>query len=138
MDQYKVFTDGGARGNPGPAAIGVVIIGPDGKTVVTHGEYIGNATNNQAEYRALVWAIDELARRKIGSVEFCLDSELVVKQMQGSYKVRDEKLKDLAMQALRGLNRIPQFRFVHIAREKNADADSLVNEALDEQEKKHS
>ncbi len=126
------FTDGGARGNPGPAAIGVVI--QDGaKTIESFGRFIGKTTNNQAEYQALIAAL--LRARDLGADEvWCnLDSELLVRQLKGEYKVKN---KDLAPLFLKLHNLSLGFRnisFHHISRERNREADAEVNRALDAQ-----
>src|SRR3990167_7864154 len=95
MLKYKVYTDGGSRGNPGPAACGVIIFDSTGKIVDFTSEYIGDTTNNVAEYKALLLAFNLLSVNKIsGEVTFYLDSELIVKQLNGEYKVRDTRLKE--------------------------------------------
>lgn len=125
-----IYTDGGARGNPGPAAIGVVIYNQSAKIVSKISKYIGDTTNNQAEYQALIEGLTEAAKLGGQGIDCYLDSELVVKQMQGKYKVREAGLKDLVMQALRLTAKFSRVDFYHIPREKNKLADKLVNEAL--------
>lgn len=125
-----VNVDGGARGNPGPAAIGVVIRDGEGNVLEDHGEAIGTATNNVAEYRALIRGIERAV--ELGATELDLrgDSELVVKQMLGQYKVKHADMKPLharARELLAGLD----WTITHVRREQNADADALVNQALD-------
>lgn len=129
--QYELFSDGGARGNPGPAAIGVVCY-RDKEIFFEITEYIGETTNNIAEYRALIAGLEELARRQIVEVAIYLDSELVVRQVNGQYRVKDAKLQPLygIVQDLRQNFRI--ITFGHIPRIKNKIADSLVNKSLDE------
>jgi ribonuclease HI len=126
-----VHVDGGARGNPGPAAIGVVVTTPEGADVAEAAEPIGTATNNVAEYRALLRGI-ELAREH-GATELAIfgDSELVVKQIGGQYRVKDAGLKPLHAQARAALAEAGQWSFSHVRREQNAGADALVNQALD-------
>jgi len=126
-----IHTDGGARGNPGPAAIGLVIKDAKNKVVFQEGKCIGETTNNQAEYQALVSALEHAL--KLGGTEVAcyLDSELVVKQVRGEYKVKDASL---AKQFLKIHNLKTKFKilsFHHIARERNREADALVNQALD-------
>lgn len=127
-----VHVDGGARGNPGPAAIGVVLSDPDGTTIEQQGTAIGPATNNVAEYRAL---LDGLARaRALGAdeVEVVGDSELVAKQVNGQYKVKHAALKPLHAEALRALSAFRRWRVRTVPRAQNAAADALVNAALDD------
>lgn len=128
----EVFCDGGARGNPGPAAYGFVVKG-DGKIIKEGGGYIGVATNNTAEYTAIVEAIKWLAKNHSGSnLVFYLDSQLAASQLNGVFKVKNAKIRELIM-AVRVLE--SQFKGViykHIKREQNWQADKLVNEALDE------
>ena len=123
--------DGGARGNPGPAAIGVVVRTQEGDVVAEAAETIGKATNNVAEYRALIRGIELAALNGATEVELLGDSELVVKQVRGEYKVRDAGLKPLHAEARAALSAFGAWSFSHIRREKNAEADALVNQALD-------
>ena len=123
--------DGGARGNPGPAAIGVVVRTQEGDVVAEAAETIGKATNNVAEYRALIRGIELAAQNGATEVELLGDSELVVKQVRGEYKVRDAGLKPLHAEARAALSAFGAWSFSHIRREKNAEADALVNQALD-------
>jgi ribonuclease HI len=125
-----VYTDGGARGNPGPAGIGVVIT-DDGRTIEEFGAYIGEATNNQAEYAALLAGLDRARKHTEADLVCILDSELVVKQLKGEYKVKSEELKKLAHQ-VRGLEgHFKSVSYRHTRREGNTRADELVNQALD-------
>lgn len=126
-----INTDGGSRGNPGPAGIGLVIRRESGEVIFQHGEAIGQNTNNYAEYTALVKAME--AARDLGGKELdvLMDSELIVKQMNGQYKIKDSTLKVLAEQVLRLKNYFEKVTFKHIPREQNAEADKLVNLALD-------
>ena len=132
-----VYTDGGARGNPGPAAVGVVIEDRSGKMLKELSAYIGETTNNQAEYEALVRALEELQvlfgeKLREMHVEVRMDSELVVRQLEGRYRVKEPGLKEqFAKVATLRLEVAPNMTFVHIPREKNARADALVNTALD-------
>jgi len=123
-------TDGGARGNPGPAAIGVVLETTTGQVVASFGRYIGETTNNQAEYRALLAGLEEAKKNGASQVDCYLDSELVVKQLNRQYKVKD---KGLAAIFVKVWNMLPNFNsviFKHVRREQNKLADALVNEAL--------
>lgn len=140
MDRhYIIYTDGGSRGNPGPSAIGVVIEGPDiGKK--EYGEYIGETTNNIAEYQAIVFALKKL-KQLIGSdraaestVELRADSELLVRQLSGEYKVKEENMQDLFMEVWNMRLDFKKVDFIHVMREHNKNADRLVNYALDKQE----
>ena len=129
--KVQLFTDGGARGNPGPAAIGVVIKDLSGNTLEEYNEYIGTTTNNQAEYLALKKGISLAKKRGAQELDCFLDSELVVKQMNREYKVKDAKLALLFVEIW---NMIASFRtvhFFHIERSKNKQADGLVNHSLD-------
>jgi ribonuclease HI len=126
-----VFTDGGSRGNPGPAAIGAVLKDEAGVIVAEISEYIGETTNNQAEYRAVVAAIEKAKALKAEELDFFLDSELVVKQLKREYKVRDKDLAPLFMKIYNAMMGFKKVTFKHVRREFNAEADKLVNEALD-------
>jgi ribonuclease HI len=130
--KLTTYSDGGARGNPGPAGIGFVIYGEHSNILENVGMSIGTATNNQAEYKALLAALQ--AALKLGALEVdCyLDSELVVKQLQGKYKIKEEGLKPLASEVLKLTARFEKIQFHHIPREKNKLADKLLNQALDE------
>ncbi|MGE5527196.1 MAG: ribonuclease HI family protein [Methanosarcina sp.] len=131
MARLTVNVDGGARGNPGPAAVGVVVRGGDGEVLEERGERIGKATNNVAEYRALLLGL-ELAREHGGTeLELIGDSELVVRQVEGRYKVKNAGMKELYDQVKRALRGFDSWSIRHVRREQNADADRLVNEALD-------
>jgi ribonuclease HI len=131
--KLKTYSDGGARGNPGPAGIGAVVYSENDTVLFQVGEYIGETTNNQAEYKALLRALREALSLGATVLTCYLDSELVVKQLQGKYKVREEGLKPLATEILGLLKNFESIEFVHVPREKNKLADKLVNEALDKQ-----
>jgi len=126
-----VHVDGGARGNPGPAAVAAVISTPEGDVLEKHGERIGHATNNVAEYRALLLGLDRAQARGARDVELVCDSELVVRQVSGEYKVKDEVLHRLHKQVIRALAELDSWSIRHVRREENVAADDLVNAALD-------
>ncbi len=126
-----IFTDGGARGNPGPAGIGVTISDQNGTVLTEFGEEIGETTNNVAEYTALLRALKAAADYNVDSVDFFLDSELVVKQLNGEYKVKNAGLKGLHAAARELLGKYRKVRIRHVPRAKNKVADRLANEAMD-------
>jgi ribonuclease HI len=126
-----VNVDGGARGNPGPAAIGVVVSEPDGTVIDEVAERIGVATNNVAEWRALLKGIERAHALGAREVELISDSELVARQLTGAYKVKHESMKPLHAEALAALKGFDSWRIRNVARAHNARADELVNEALD-------
>ncbi len=126
-----VNVDGGSRGNPGPAAIGVVLRDQDGEVIADSAEPIGTATNNVAEYRALIRGIELAAEHGATELELRGDSELVVKQVRGEYRVKDAGLKPLHAEARSKLSAFSAWTFQHVRREQNAEADALVNQALD-------
>jgi len=126
-----VNVDGGARGNPGPAAIAAVLRVGDGTVVDEVGEPIGRATNNVAEYRALLLGIQRAVALGATEVELIGDSELIVRQVEGRYKVKDATLKGLHRQVRSALSSFDSWSIRHVRREQNADADRLVNEVLD-------
>ena len=127
----KLSTDGGARGNPGPAAYGYVLEAEDGTVLAAHGEKIGVATNNVAEYSALIAGLEKALELGVGEVEVVSDSELMVKQMRGEYRVKNEALRELHDQASRLERRVGRVTYTAVRREHNELADQLVNEALD-------
>ena len=134
-EKLTIYTDGGARGNPGPAGIGAGIFDEKGNTVEEISKYIGQATNNQAEYQALIAGLTKAKELGVEKIEFFLDSELVVKQLNREYRVKD---KDLALLFVQAYNLTLGFKkviFKHIGREKNELADKLVNLALDKAQK---
>lgn len=124
-------TDGASRGNPGPAAAGVVIEDAAGRVVARGRRFLGHMTNNQAEYRALLLGLKAIAGYLPRQVTIYLDSELVVNQMNGRYRVRDELLRPLYEEARSLVAALPETRFVHVPRAQNHLADALANEALD-------
>jgi ribonuclease HI len=127
----KLSTDGGARGNPGPAAYAYVLEAEDGTVLAAHGEAIGTATNNVAEYRALVEGLRKALELAVDEVDVVSDSELVVKQMRGEYRVKNEALQQLSLEAGRLARRLRKVTYTAVRREHNELADRLVNEALD-------
>ena len=126
-----LWTDGGARGNPGPAAYGYVLEAEDGTVLAAHGEAIGTATNNVAEYRALIAGLEKAAEVSVDELEVVSDSELLVKQMRREYKVKNETLRGLFEQASNLADGLRSVRYTAVRREHNELADRLVNEALD-------
>lgn len=135
MSKFLIYSDGGARGNPGRAGIGIVLERIDAKdkreTVVEHGEYIGEATNNVAEYRALLWGLQKAKELGATEVACYLDSELIARQMRREYKVRDKNLAALFVKAWNVALGFQKITFIEIPRERNKRADRLVNEAID-------
>ena len=127
----RLYTDGGARGNPGPAAYGYVIEAEDGTVLAAEGVPIGVATNNVAEYRGLVAGLAKAAELGIDEVEVRSDSELIVKQMRGEYRVKNEALRLLSLEAASLARQLAGVEYRHVRREHNELADSLVNRALD-------
>jgi len=127
----RLSTDGGARGNPGPAAFAYVLEADDGTVLAAHGEAIGVATNNVAEYRALVTGLAKAVETGVSELEVVSDSELLVKQMRGEYKVKNEALRTLSLEAARLARQVGKVTYRAVRREHNELADRLVNEALD-------
>jgi ribonuclease HI len=132
----RLFTDGGARGNPGPAASAYVLEADDGTVLDARGETIGVATNNVAEYRALVAGLAKAAELGVDDLEVISDSELLVKQMNGDYRVKNAALIDLSLEAARLARLVGRVRYRAVRRTENELADSLVNEALDAAEER--
>jgi len=124
-------TDGGARGNPGPAAYAYVLEAEDGTVLAAHGEAIGVATNNVAEYSALVAGLEKAIEVGVSELEVISDSELMVKQMRGEYRVKNEALRELSVQASRLAREVGSVSYKAVRREQNKLADKLVNQALD-------
>jgi ribonuclease HI len=127
----RLFTDGGSRGNPGPAAYAFVLEAEDGTVLDSRGEAIGVATNNVAEYAALVAGLQRAVEVGVDELEVVSDSELLVKQMRGEYRVKNRALQDLFHDASRHARKIRRVTYTAVRREHNELADSLVNEALD-------
>jgi len=127
----RLSTDGGARGNPGPAAYGYVLESEDGHVLDARGEPIGVATNNVAEYRGLIAGLEKALELGVTELEVVSDSELVVKQMEGEYKVKNEALRELNDRATDLAERLDKVAYIAVRRAHNELADRLVNEALD-------
>jgi ribonuclease HI len=127
----RLFTDGGARGNPGPAAYGFVLESEDGTVLAAEGEAIGTATNNVAEYSGLIAGLEKALELHVPEVEVVSDSELMVKQMRGEYRVKNEALRELYDEAIALARRLGNVEYRHVKRAHNELADKLVNDALD-------
>lgn len=128
----RLRTDGGARGNPGPAGLGMVLEARDGTRVWAGYSYAGVMTNNRAEYLALIAGLRQAVELAPAELEVCLDSELVVNQMNGRYKIRKADLMPLAKEARNLLNQFSKATVRHVPREQNSAADALANRAMDE------
>ena len=126
-----IHSDGGARGNPGPAGIGVVIYNEKAKLVAEISRFLGVSTNNQAEYRALIAGLEKAVELGADSVDCYLDSELVVKQINHEYKVKNKELAPLFLKVYNLLTKFKSYNFRHVPREQNKEADCLANEAMD-------
>ncbi len=131
MNKIIIFSDGGARGNPGPAGIGAVLYDENKKIVAEISQYLGETTNNQAEYKALIAALKEAKRLKAEELACYLDSELVVKQLNREYKIKNKDLAPLFLEVYNLSLSFKKISFTHIPREKNTVADSLANKAMD-------
>ncbi|MGH2807808.1 MAG: ribonuclease HI family protein [Actinomycetota bacterium] len=127
----SLFTDGGARGNPGPAGVGVVLMDDSGDVIGEVAESIGIATNNVAEYKALIAGLELALAKGITDIEIFMDSELVVSQIKGEWKIKKDTLRPLAVQARALMNKFDSFSIAHVRREGNADADKLANQGMD-------
>ncbi len=125
------YTDGGSRGNPGPAAFGYVIKTPEGEIVAGHGEYIGVTTNNQAEYKAILAAIRRARELGAETLEMRMDSELAMKQLTGEYRVKDQGIASIFLLIHNEKLAFKKVTFTHVRRAYNKEADAKVNEALD-------
>jgi ribonuclease HI len=124
-------TDGGARGNPGPAGAGFVLAAADGAIIAQGGRFLGESTNNVAEYEALIWGLETAAELGVRRIAVFCDSELVVRQVTGVYRVKHENMKPLFVRALALLRTFESFDVRHVRRAENVAADALVNEAID-------
>lgn len=132
MAKYILYTDGAARGNPGPAGAGAYICDDRGHVVSEIAEYVGETTNNVAEYRALLAGVKKLVELGAAEVEILADSELMVRQLNGRYRVKHPNLKPLFQEAISLLKKIPRYSIKHVRREENTEADRLANQAIDE------
>ena len=133
--RLTIYVDGASRGNPGPAAVGVVIEDEKGITTLKASSSIGRATNNQAEYTALIMALQEAKRLRASHVEIRTDSQLMAQQITGNYRVRNAHIRPLFEQAMRLLTTFQHCSIDHIPRDLNSEADALANEALDKLKK---
>jgi len=131
MSKLIIYTDGGARGNPGPAGLGAILYNENRETVAEISEYLGVATNNQAEYRAVIAALKKAQELGALELDFYLDSELVVKQLNREYKVKNKDLAPLFLQIYNLSLSFKKISYTHIPRERNHEADRLANEAMD-------
>lgn len=129
--QLIVETDGAARGNPGLAGAGVIIRDARGHRIETFSKFLGVTTNNQAEYQALIEGLQAVSKHKPESITVRMDSELVVKQMTGQYRVKHPELLPLYIQAMEIVSALPEVTFVHVPREQNPGADQMANVAID-------
>jgi len=128
--KIEIYVDGGSRGNPGPSGIGVVILDAGGKKLKELSKYIGEATNNIAEYNALLYGLEEALILRADDIIINTDSELVAKQLTGDYRVKDPNLRPLFDRAINMLKSFNNFEVRHIKREMNKEADKLVNKAI--------
>ena len=141
MNKLIVCTDGGSRGNPGPSGIGAVVCNKNNEIIKEYSEYIGQGTNNEAEYQAVIFVLKKIkhlfGKKKIKEldIEIRSDSELLTKQLQGKYKVLEPKIQSLFLEIWNLKIDFGKITFFHILRDENKKADSLVNEALDKEAK---
>ena len=131
MTRLVLYTDGGARGNPGPAAIGVVVRDEKNDTIKEIGKYIGEGTNNEAEYHAIIEGLTAAHQKEAEVVDCYLDSEFVVNQLKGVYKVKNERMQVLWEKAKAIEKKFKKVSYTHIVRSKNKEADRIVNQVLD-------
>ena len=130
IETAVITADGASHGNPGPAAIGVTIKDEQGKTIARISRCIGTRTNNQAEYRAIITALEEAIRLGVNKVDISLDSQLVVRQISGQYRVKNAALKPLFQEVKRLTEQLEAFAITHVSRKQNREADQLANVAL--------
>lgn len=141
MKKIIIYTDGGSRGNPGPSAIGVIFYNELGQEIKNYSQYIGEATNNEAEYNALIFGLEKFKQlfgnklAHVSEIEIRTDSELITKQLNGEYKVLEPKIQTLFLRAWNLKLDFKKVKFRFISREKNKEADRLVNEALNNTER---
>jgi ribonuclease HI len=131
ISKVIICTDGAARGNPGPAAIGATLKDEQGNQIATISRRIGTTTNNQAEYRAVITALEKAVKLGVKDVELRADSELVIKQINGWYKVKNVALRPLYQEVVKLIGLLDRFKASYIPRERNSEADALANKALD-------
>lgn len=134
--RLSLFTDGACRGNPGNGGAGAVLVGENGEVVSTAKRFLGHCTNNIAEYQALILGLEEALGRGATAISIYLDSELIVRQIQGVYRVKNPTLKPLMADVRAMLDRFDTWQVAHVPRSENAVADKLANEAIDEAQKK--
>lgn len=132
MKHATLFTDGASRGNPGHAGAGFVLTGPDGDVIFEGKDYLGELTNNQAEYIALQKGIEKAVECGIEKIDIKMDSELIVRQIKGEYRVKNEGLKPFYLKVLKLLDKFEKYSIGHVPREMNKIADNLANRAIDE------
>ncbi len=133
MEKLCLYTDGGSRGNPGPAGVGIVLIDDKGTILKQEGRYLGEKTNNEAEYEALIWGMTQALSLKPQSLDCFLDSQLVVNQLNGFYRIKKAHLQPLATKIKSLEKLLGKVSYIYIPREENSIADNMVNEALDNQ-----
>lgn len=131
-----MYADGASRGNPGPASLGVVLLDAQQNVLAEIAECIGEATNNVAEYAALLTGLQKARELRVGNIQVFMDSELVVKQVQGQYRVKNEGLKPYYLQVVQLIKEFRLFQIAHVKRADNHRADALANQALDQQQSK--
>ena len=134
-DKVLIYSDGGARGNPGPAAVGVVVYDASKKELERFSKYIGERTNNQAEYEGVIMGLEEARKMGVSEVDCYLDSELVVNQLKQVYKVKNQDLAPLFVKVWNLSQEFKKVNYFHVTRERNKEADKLVNQVLDFEEK---
>jgi len=128
---FRLFTDGASRGNPGQAGAGAVLLSPKGEELIARSAYLGTCTNNVAEYRALILGLDASLQLGCEELSIALDSELIVRQIQGRYKVKNESLLPLFQQVQERLSRLRKWSIMHVPRSQNSRADQLANQGID-------
>ena len=129
---FKLFTDGASRGNPGISGAGIVLMNDDGETICCEKKYLGIGTNNEAEYKALNLGLEEALKRKCRNLNIYMDSELIVRQLSGIYKIKNARLSGLSGETRRLLAFLDKYTITHVPRSENKTADRLANEAIDE------
>lgn len=130
-NELKIYTDGGSRGNPGPAAFGVAITDESGRVLGKYSKYLGETTNNQAEYQAIHFALSKAKEMKANEVEIYSDSELIVNQLNQNYKIKNQDLGVWFLKIWNLRQEIGKVRFIYVPRSENREADRLVNRELD-------